>query len=73
MCGAASTNSLKQIPCFLTESIEGPSPEFLGLAIPVVPFHVGFDVRAILLSSPSPSVVWLLPSPVREPRLFAWA
>ena len=72
MC-AASRNPLKLIPSFLTESIEGPAPEVFGVAVPVVPLHVGFDVSAILLPSKVPPVVRLLSSPVREPWLLAWA
>ena len=72
MC-AASRNPLKLIPGFLTESIEGPAPEVFGVAVPVVPLHVAFDVSAILLPSPVSPVVRLLSSPVREPWLLAWA
>ena len=72
MC-AASRNPLKLISGFLTESIEGPAPEVFGVAVPVVPLHVGFDVSAILLPSKVPPVVRLLSSPVREPWLLACA
>ena len=62
-------------PCFLTQSIQSPSPMPSHTTIPVAPFHVAFDVSAIRLPEKfNPrNAVWLTPIPVCEPWPLACA